>query len=416
MSALLTGVRNATLEDMVTMLRDQQAAKLDVVAPATALRSRNAAIELSDVEPTFDENGVTVVDGLYVPTAAADATIADKLGISLKYLRRLREQRPDLYDANVNGWLHGRTRVRHGQREVLYPADDRSFLLRTFRSQNSEQGVLRALLSDRFGIIDNLDVLTAVLDGIRQADAEVEVRACDLSDSSMHCKVYSPSIATLAPHFLRNYRNPFANPELEAERRRVSGDLDQWRRLAQDEGMGYEAGEEPVMFAGFRFSNSEIGGGSVTLKPELFVKICRNGLTLPLLALRKIHVGAKMDNGTVTWSQDTQNKHLAVLTAQTRDAVRQWLTPEFLTAQVAQLEQQAGAPVTEPEKTLKVVAKRLGFTESERDGVLSHFIAGGQLSAAGVANAITSYSQTIADPDRADTLDDLALSALALVQ
>ncbi|WP_157121072.1 hypothetical protein [Nocardia miyunensis] len=45
---------------------------------------------------------------------------------------------------------------------------------------------------------------------------------------------------------------------------------------------------------------------------------------------------------------------------------------------------------------------------------LTHFIAAGQLSAAGIANAVTSYSQTVPDPARADTLDDLALRAMPL--
>jgi hypothetical protein len=415
--SVVTAARNANLQDIVTMLRDQQAAKLDIVAPATALRSREGSIELSGVEPVVDENGVTLVNGLYVPTKDADTTIATKLGISLKYLRKLRAERPDLYDANVNGLLHGKSkRSATGETTVVYPADDRSFLLRLFRGQDGEHGVLRALLSDSYGIIDNLDVLTAVLDGVRQADADVQIRSCDLTESSMHCKVYSPGVAQLAPQFLGGYRNPFANPELEAQRREVAAEIDGMRRIAQAEGQGYETGDEPIVFAGFRFSNSEIGDGAVTIKPELFVKICRNGLTLPLLGLRKMHQGVKMEQGSVTWSRDTQNKHLAVITAQTRDAVREWLSPEFLAVRVEEIEQRAGAPVPEPDKTIKVVAKRLGFSESEREGVLSHFIAGGQLTAAGIANAITSYSQTVADADRADALDDLALSAMALVR
>jgi hypothetical protein len=415
--SLTTTVRNATFEHMLHMLRTQHAAKIDVVAPATALRARNGAIELSGVEPVVDDHGVTLVDGLYVPTSAADNTIATKLGIGQKYLRWMRTERPDLFDLNVNGLLHGKSkRTATGTTSVIYPPDSRSFLLRLFRGQDGEPGVLRALLSDRFGMVDNLDLLTAVLDGIRQADVEVEIRSCDLTDSSMHCKVYSPAVERLAPEFLAGYRNPFADPTLEADRRRITTDLDAGRRMAAAEGLGYESGSEPVVFAGFRFSNSEIGSGSVTLKPELFVRICRNGLTLPALAFRKVHLGQKMEGGTISWSQDTIKKQLDVISAQARDYVREWLSSGFLAKQVAQLEQQAGAPVTEPHTTVQVLKRELGFSETERDGVLRHFIAGGQPTAAGIANAITSYSQTVADPNRADALDDLALRAMALVK
>ncbi|WP_328660222.1 hypothetical protein [Nocardia salmonicida] len=91
------------------------------------------------------------------------------------------------------------------------------------------------------------------------------------------------------------------------------------------------------------------------------------------------------------------------------------VSPTFLTAQVGELERHAGTPVGQPDKAIEVLAGKLGFSEDERAGILSHFIAAGQLTAAGIANAVTSFSQTIPDPDRADALDDLALKAMTLV-
>ncbi|MEV6059884.1 hypothetical protein AB0L62_07750 [Nocardia asteroides] len=410
--SLPTSVRHAELSDLVALLTRQQATKVDVVVPASAVRARDGFVELSGVGPVVDERGVTLVDGVYRPTAAADSQLGSKLKIPVGYLRWLREQqRTDLYDHNVNGLLRGPDDPR------LPASEDRSFLLRLFCSGVADEpGVLRAFLSDRYGIIDNLDVLTAVLEGITAADTEVEVRSCDLSESSMHCKVYSPKVSALAPTFLSGYRSPFAHPDIEAERRRVAGDLDRWRGIAARDGQGYRPGAEPVVFAGFRFSNSETGHHAVTLKPELVIQICGNGLTLPLFAHTRRHLGDKLDIGTLgTWSHDTQRKRLAVITAETRDKVSQWLSPEFLTARVGELERHAGTPVRQPDKTIEVVAKKLGFSEDERTGILSHFIAAGQLTAAGIANAVTSFSQTIPDADRADTLDDLALHAMTLV-
>lgn len=153
--SLDTCVRHLSLQDMVPLLEQQQAAKVDVVASAPSLRSRDGMIELFGVSPVVHDGGVTAVDGFYRPSAAADGQIADKLGIPVRYLRRLRERdRLDLYDSNVNGWLHGPT-----DGEVPEP-DERSFLLRLFAPSASNQpGILRALVSDRYGIIDNLDVL-----------------------------------------------------------------------------------------------------------------------------------------------------------------------------------------------------------------------------------------------------------------
>ncbi len=403
-----TCLRHAELTDMVRLLEQQQTAKLDLVVPAASLGAKDGYLELSGAAPVLDERGVTAVDGLYQPTAAADSQIAAKLEIPGRYLGKLRaEDRLDLYDANVNGLLHGRPGGA--------APEERSFLLRLFTGDDGQAGVVRAFLSDRYGVIDNLDVLTAVLDGIRQADSDARVRECDLSETSMHCKVFSPNVSALAPNFLAGYRSPFTNPDLAAEWRKASGDLARWRPIAAREGRGYQPGAEPVLFAGFRIANSETGHHALTLKPELVVKVCGNGLTIPLFTQTRRHLGERLSGGALNWSQDTLHKKLAVITAETRDTVMQWLSPQFLNDRVAELEQQAGTPIREPEKTLEVVATQVGFSDAERAGILTHFIAGGQLSAAGLANAVTSYSQTVPDPARADALDDLALRTMTLV-
>ncbi|WP_196812284.1 hypothetical protein [Nocardia sp. CNY236] len=152
------------------------------------------------------------------------------------------------------------------------------------------------------------------------------------------------------------------------------------------------------------------------MKPELLVEICGNGLTLPMFAYTKRHIGDRLEIGlSEDWSHDTQRKRLAVITAETRDKVAEWLSPQFLNARITELERHAATPVAHPEHTIEVISKKLKFTEEERRGILSHFIAGAQLTSAGIAHAVTSYSQTIPDADRADTLDDLALHAMSLV-
>ncbi|WP_067833895.1 hypothetical protein [Nocardia lijiangensis] len=48
---------------------------------------------------------------------------------------------------------------------------------------------------------------------------------------------FSPKVSALGPGFLANYRNPFADPELATDRRRVAGQLDRWRPIAAREGL-----------------------------------------------------------------------------------------------------------------------------------------------------------------------------------
>jgi len=173
--------RNATLEDLAALLRDQQARKVDVVAAATAIRADSGRLVLS-AEPQLTSDGVTLTAGAYIPTEVCDQGIADKLGIPAPYLRRLRGEHCALYDANVNGWL---TR------------SDKRYLIRGLRGDNGG-GIARAFLSDGYKIIDNLDVLMAALDGVRAAGVPVTIGGCDLTERRMYMRVVSDAVSALA--------------------------------------------------------------------------------------------------------------------------------------------------------------------------------------------------------------------------
>jgi hypothetical protein len=204
-----TTTRNAGLDDLMTLLRDQQARKVDVVTPASQLRAVEGRLVIRGADATITDDGVTVADGTYTPTVVCDEGLADKLGVPVAYLKRLRETRPDLYDANVNGWLHGRRALVRGVTgggagpvgEVIrdgVPADPRAFLVRCFRGDDTGEGIARAFLSDRYARVDNLDVLVTALDGIRDAGVPVDIDGGDLTDRRMVVRVTCPDIAALA--------------------------------------------------------------------------------------------------------------------------------------------------------------------------------------------------------------------------
>ena len=86
--------RNVTLADLAAMLRDQQARKVDIVAPAGAIRAAGGQLVIDGTDPVLGPDGVTMTTGTYTPTEVCDQGLADKLGIPAAYLRRMREQRP----------------------------------------------------------------------------------------------------------------------------------------------------------------------------------------------------------------------------------------------------------------------------------------------------------------------------------
>lgn len=398
-----TTTRNADLTSMLAMLRDQNARKIDVVAPASAIRSVEGVLTIRGTEPIITEDGVTQGDGAYVPTAVCDEGLASKLDVPVGYLKRLRTERPDLYDANVNGFLHGckalvgfpsrdeadRLGIPSGEpyeKRPAVPGDSRAFLVRCFRGDQDAQGVARAFLSDRYGVVDNLDVLVAALDGIRDAGVQVNIDGGDLTERRMVVRVSCPEVSALAPTLLRGYRSPFT---------------------------GQSGTDNPTVWAGFVIANSEVGGGAYTITPRVVVEVCKNGMTIAKDALSKVHLGARLDAGVIRWAADTQAKALDLVKAQTRDAVSTFLSPEYLTDAIARLEASSSETV-ETHDEVKVLAKAAKFTDAEVDGILSYFTQGGQMTRGGVVNAITAYAQTVEDGDQAYDLEARATRLLGV--
>lgn len=420
--------RNADLGTIVRLLQEQRVRRVDLVTSASAFRSvdGNVFIEEGPNTKLLEDDGVTNIAGLYVPTKTADEGLATKLHIPSAYLRDLRgEGRFDIYDANVNLRLHGLVTDGPDGPTVVHPPLDTKYLLRLLKGDEGEPGVARAVLSPKYKIMDNLDVLLAVMDGIRQAGVNALPSQCDLTDSRMFVRFDAPEIAALAPKLLDGYRSPFegrggvkraGDDDGGMVLRSEYGGWDAASALAaaRFEGQGYPPGEEPIVWAGLVVSNSDVGQGSRWIYPVIRVRVCRNGLTLVAEASRKVHLGSEQSEGVVQWSTETQEKELALITSQAKDSVLTYLSQEFLDAQVAKIEALADAPVAEPEVTIKEVAKVAGFTETEAKGILDHFLRGGAYTAGGAANAVTSYSQTLDDAGRAHEIDTKAVRVLEL--
>lgn len=374
MTELLTMTRNAALADMAALLEQQQTRKVDMVVGPRTVHFEHGRLLVHGVEPLLTPDGVTAADGVYRPTAIADEGLSAKFDIPRQYLARMREHAVDLYDANLNGWLH------------RAPADKR-YLLRALRGDDGGEGIARAWLSDGYKRVDNLDALMATLDGVRRAGVEVDIDGCDLSDRRMYVRIVCEQVRALAPRLLHGYRSPFT---------------------------GEAGADNPVVFAGFVITNSEVGHGAFTITPRLMVQVCRNGLTINRDAVRSVHLGGRLEEGVVTWSAETQQRNLDLITSKTTDAVSQFLRPEYVQAKIDEIEREAGAPVRDPQKTIQALGDQLAFTENQRTEILNHFIRGGDTTAGGVMHAVTSVARILEDADSAHELESKALRALSL--
>lgn len=374
-------LQNASFQTLYSQLKTERDRKVDLIVPARDLCSNQGVIKVRNAgEPVLTADGVTPTHLSLTPSNVFDEGLSAKLGLPRAYLRTMRENGwYDLADANVNRLLHGYT-TPDGQ--VVREPDARRFLVRTFKGEGGEPGYARAFLSDSYKTIDNWDILHSVVSGMRAAGLDAHViHSADLTDRRMYVKVVVPEISVLAPELLKDYRSPFT---------------------------GARGADNPIVFAGFVFGNSETGNGTFFVRPELQIQVCGNGMTIKQDVVAKRHLGSKIeDDGVIKYSEETLKKNLDLIQSQTRDAIRTFLDVDYMTRVITRVTEQAGAPVDKPQDVVTRLVKRDAFSKEDADGLMESFIKGGDMTRGGVMNAITAYSQEVrkTDPDRAHDMN-----------
>jgi len=378
-------LRSAQLSDLVPLLRDQQTRRQDVVLPAKNVWFQGGQLRIAGADPVMDDDGVTDVNGVYRPTAVFDDGLSEKLGMPRAFLRRLRDEgRTHLLDQNLNELLHGWA-------DDGVDGMDKRFMIRSFRASGEHESIARALLSPSFRPIENIDVLMAVLDGMKRAGLGPQnIKQCDLTERRMYVTVTAEEIKALAPELLGNYRSPFS---------------------------GNRGADNPTVFAGLVISNSETGDGAFSITPRLTVQVCSNGMTITKDAFRKTHLGAKLDDGVIKYSDETHADNLRLIASQAKDAVTTFLNVEYMQRVINELTEKSAEkiPATEAQKRIEVVSTKLAYGKEAAAGILDHFLTAGDLTRGGVLHAVTSFAQTVEDADKAFAMESSATRVLDLV-
>lgn len=328
-----------TLIDLATELERQLASKKDLIVPSACMQHQtddHGACTLTITEPAGPQR--------YGVTELARRQLADKLGIPYAYFERMRTDQPALLDRNVNTWLN-----HDGDRRLIRTLD----------------GQVRAVLSDRYRRLDNLDLAEHVLP-ILQRLPEARMESVELTATHMYLKVVTPRLR-------------------------------------------YEIAPGDVVQAGVVVSNSEVGAGSLSVQPLLFRLLCKNGLIASNHALRKTHVGRALAAplaSVVVFKDDTLRADDHAFFLKARDVVEAAVSEATFVLLAQRLHKTAAIRLAgDPVQAVEVLANRYSLTDGERSGVLRHLIAEGDLSGYGLVNALTGYSQEVDDYDRATELE-----------
>lgn len=392
-------LRKTDFETLLATLDEQQDRKVDVVVPATNLcfGGGNLRVLRSDLEPRLTADGVTPVVQEFTSTDVFDEGLAERLGrgiVTGRMLRKLRaEGWTDIVDGTLNGLIHGK---RKGGSLVQATGDgsewmreplDKSVLVRALKdADGGETGTARALLSNSYKIVDHVETLRAALRGMQAAGLGADnIAQCDLTGRKMYVTVTAPEIKALAPELLAGYRSPFT---------------------------GQTGSDNPTVFAGFVLSNSETGHGSFSVTPRLVVEVCTNGMTIKRDAVAARHLGARLDDGLIRYSEETRQANLQLITSQAADAVRTFLDVDYMRKVLAEMTEQAGHEVKETERAVKEITQKLECP-ALYDDVLTAFIKGGQTTRGGLVQAVTAAAQSAdIDADMAFQMEERATALL----
>lgn len=333
-----------SLQEVMMELDRQNRAKKDYIGPAQGMRMR-------DDGRTFEINHlVSGEQEVFGTTQLFHRQVASALGIPAKYYDMMAAQKPELLAENVNAWF--------GDKMVSYMV----------RSMDYGYGrVARALLSERYRRIDNMEIAAAVLPLFAGND-QYEVVSSEVTENRLYLKI--------------------VNHRLEMEVKK--GD---------------------VVQAGVMISNSEVGLGAVSIQPLIYRLVCTNGMVVNSLGERRHHVGRQakaVEDSFELYSDETMEAEDKAFLLKLKDITKAAIEESRFAQVVDKLKEVAGIPITGAvQDVVQLTAQSFGIVQEEQEGILKYLIEGGDLSLYGLSNAVTRASQDVESYDRATALEGL---------
>ena len=354
-----------TLQEVLTELQRQNEMKKDFIVPAQSMRM-NADGRTFEI---VDDHDAFLARDSFSTTDLFHRQIGSALGIPAKYYDQMRKLKPELLAQNVNAWF-GDKAQSYMIRSMNYGAyGDAHSASHSASHSDAHNGsrVARALLSDRYRRIDNMEIASAVLP-LFAGQPDMEVMSCEVTEHRMYLKI--------------------VNKRLEADV--VPGDTVQ---------------------GGVIISNSEVGLGAVSVQPLLYRLVCSNGLCVNDLGERRTHVGRAtkaVDDGYALYSDEALIAEDKAFMLKLRDITMAAIEETRFDTVVDKLRETTQVKITgRVQDVIELTGKNYGLNQPEQDNILNYLIQGGDLSLYGLTNAITRASQDVESYDRATALEGI---------
>lgn len=341
-----------TITEMAAEIERQAAAKVDYL-----VNPKKLEMESMGGSPMLRvlDGGVDLLEPLAIQETA-HRQMGAHLGIPWKYYEKMLQEEPGLLSYNVNHWF---------QRGEPAPR-----MLRTM------DGRARAFLSNRYRLIDNFEIATAVLPIIMEMQG-ARFESCNLSENYLYIKVVNP---------------------------RLTGEV--------------RVGD--VVQAGIAISNSETGLGAVNVQPLIYRLACLNGMVVNdnSTRTRRNHVGRanSTDENFALYSQETLDQDSKAFMMKVQDTVKAAVDEARFAKVLDTMKEstQAKLDTSDIPALVKLTGSNFGLTDAEGKGVLQHLLEDADYTLYGLANAVTRFSQDVDDYDRASKLEVIGYNVMTM--
>jgi hypothetical protein len=282
-----------------------------------------------------------VIDhGRWPLTEWAHTQLAEKTGIPKKYYDRMREAREfELLADNVNTWLQDERR-----------------LIRILDCK------VRAILSDRYRIIDNYDLVFLALDEFQKKET-IEIHRIDLTETMLYIKAIDRTLTDAIK-------------------------------------------EEDIVYGGLIIRNSEVGASALRIEPFILRKVCSNGLILQR-TLKKIHLGRQITeiDDEIGWSDETKELEDKTFWSKVRDIIRATFDKQIFQSWAEKLKESTKIEIKKPMEAVDNIVGHLGLSEEQKQKLLMHF---SEPTKYGLINAVTNLASQIKNVDEQVRLEEFA--------
>lgn len=248
-------------------------------------------------------------------------------------------------------------------------------------------GKVRAVLSNRYRVLDNYDLAFTALEVVREAGGEV-VEA-SLSDTHMRLKFLTRNVWDA----------------INEARKDGQGNQEYLKRIQYDLRKETLPGGPGTVYPIVTVSNSETGHGGLQVQIGMLRAICVN-LLITESMVSQIHLGDRMEVGRFT--EETVSAESKAIYLKARDTVRNAFHPDIFKRLVTTAKEAQEIPIQAPQPAVENIVEKVGLSQEAQTNILTYFLKDYDTTRWGLSQAISRYSQDVEDPEKASELEEIA--------